>query len=191
MTTRIYTRNGDYGKTNLYDSKGLFKNNPIFDALGDLDELGAFIGLLISSLETNQTRGNDCDSWRHSNPNRQYIVNLRSIQETLLDIGSDLSTVKETGKKIMVYETVQNLEILTDGLNEQKEPLKQFILQGSSTPDALANVCRTITRRAERNMYKAGSFQGNEYSFSFINRLSSFFFALSRVLAPTEIPRRS
>ena len=43
MTTKIYTKKGDKGVTNLYDSRGISKTDYIFEALGDLDELASHI----------------------------------------------------------------------------------------------------------------------------------------------------
>jgi len=48
---KIYTKNGDLGKTSLIGGKSLSKNNIRIEAYGGVDELNAWIGLLADLLE--------------------------------------------------------------------------------------------------------------------------------------------
>ena len=180
MTTKIYTRKGDEGKTNLYDIRGVPKSDNIFDVLGDLDELSANIGHLCSLLKNTVT----CE---------ENIEDLRRIQLVLLNIGSDLST--GYGKRLMTEEDVINLEARTDDYNDQSPKLTEFILQGSEQKDAVAHICRTICRRVERNMWKSNSvkefYENNICCFKYMNRLSSFFFAFARYICKGQEITRS
>jgi cob(I)alamin adenosyltransferase len=203
-TTKIYTKNGDMGQTNLYSTKGFSKADVIFDALGDLDELSAHIGHLCA-LTREPTPEREPTPVREPVPERDATPDLesdlRTIQLTLLNIGAEFSML---GKKQLVTDLdVANLEQRTDYYNDMSPKLTEFILQGSSAPDAVANICRTVCRRAERNMWRTMREEGKVYkmgyllgtwsenpsyinqlsSFRYINRLSSFLFALSRYLA--------
>jgi len=73
------------------------------------------------------------------------------------------------------------LETAIDRMDALLPTLNRFILPGGCRGNALANVCRTVCRRAERCMYKinqSGSVDTN--ALKYINRLSDFFFILSR-----------
>ena len=43
---KIYTKNGDKGKTSLYNGDIEYKNHQIFDCLGALDELNASLAIV-------------------------------------------------------------------------------------------------------------------------------------------------
>ena len=75
--SRLYTKTGDQGQTSLYDLRRVDKDEYIFEVLGDLDELSSYIGLLCAQkLEKKE------ESF------------LRKIQSKLLDLGSDIATLK-------------------------------------------------------------------------------------------------
>ena len=114
---------------------------------------------------------------------------LRWIQVMLLNIGSDIST-KNISKHMVTDENVLYLEERTDYYNEKCSKLTEFILVGSSQEDAVAHICRAVSRRSERNMWKSEEY-GNTNCFKFINRLSSFFFALARYMADDNEVTRS
>ena len=177
MPTKIYTKKIDYGLTNLYDTK-INKNSNIFDALGDLDELSANIGFLCSINE---------------NIEHYIIEDLRWIQTMILNIIYDIST-KNIDKHILKEFHILLLEERSDYYNKNFSSLKEFILLGSTKIDSICNICRTITRRAERNMwkcYECSEYNISDYCFQFINKLSSFFLSLSRYLYENnEVNRR-
>jgi cob(I)alamin adenosyltransferase len=43
---KIYTKTGDKGKTSLYTGERIEKSDHIFDALGSIDEVNAYLGLV-------------------------------------------------------------------------------------------------------------------------------------------------
>lgn len=203
MTTKIYTKKGDSGLTNLFDTNKLPKSHPIFDALGDLDELACHIGHLCSIIQPNPVLGYTQNNGRVFNvvadkhtgialgtPESPIHKDLRWIQIMLLNIGSDIST-KNTSKHIVKDHDVTRLEEVTDYYNEKCRKLTEFILLGSSQPDSLAHVCRSVSRRAERNMWKIQDLEIPSKCFQYMNRLSSFFFALARYMADDNEVTRS
>jgi cob(I)alamin adenosyltransferase len=183
----LYTKTGDKGLTNLYDMRRVGKDDLIFDALGDIDELSANIGMLCGML---------------SFQNDNVVSILRNIQALLLDIGSDLATTMNRKNVILIPESeISSLEKLIDKFTEAVPKLKEFILVGVTPIDAQSHICRTICRRAERHMWKARFqyekenscvFYGDDNSFIYMNRLSDFFFALGRALSGgTEVTRKN
>jgi len=175
----LYTKTGDAGFTNLYDMRKLGKDELYFEVLGDLDELSNFIGLVCTHAgDAFPARIKTFDFWI-----------LRKIQSQLLDIGSDVATVKNRDRVVEISENdVKELESHIDNFSAQSPKLTEFILPGFSQIDAEINVCRSVCRRAERHMWKLLKqcrennivFPTGSNTFKFMNRLSDFFFALGR-----------
>ena len=167
---KIYTKTGDNGETDLYDGTRAQKSDQIFDLLGALDEVSSHLGLLILYLKE---RGNDITN---------EMAFLRKTQQTLLNIGSIIATPNPKGGQtlpIISEEDVSEIETRIDRLDSFLQPLVVFILQGGTTiSESQSHVCRTVTRRTEREMIKYGNV--DEYIFKYINRLSDYFFTLAR-----------
>jgi cob(I)alamin adenosyltransferase len=177
MSIKLYTKTGDKGTTNLYDMRRVGKHSSVFDALGDLDELSAFIGLLCSH-----------------NKNPFY----RKIQSKLLDVGSNIATKERRTNIVDITEDdIKEVETNIDLLESKNSPLREFILPGVEQADATAQICRAVARRAERNMWKYRKESSNtefytgDNIFIFMNRLSDYFFALSRNLSGCREYKRS
>ena len=71
---KIYTRGGDTGYTSIVGRKRVKKSSHVIEAIGNVDELNAFLGLLVNYLKPNQ---------------KNVILN---IQNDLFDVGADLAT---------------------------------------------------------------------------------------------------
>ena len=91
----------------------------------------------------------------------------------------------EKNKKLKIKRTPEEyiieIEKLIDNFDAQLDELKNFILPGGSKGAALLHVCRTISRRAEREVVALKNDEeiGNNILI-FLNRLSDLFFVLSR-----------
>jgi cob(I)alamin adenosyltransferase len=177
--TKIYTKVGDKGTSSLYNGDKHSKDNCIFEALGDLDELSAEIGLI--DLKT---------SLKNFNITEIYNM-LHEIQSRLLDIGSHLATPISHSNNVKIERTkfdpdhLQKLEEWTDKFNENLPTLKNFLL-----PQGQINKDRVVSRRAERRVVTVIKQYPNDYNLiciSYLNRLSSFFFTLDRYLSTEEI----
>ena len=159
---KIYTKTGDQGKTHIYADKPtrLSKNSKVLDCYGTLDELNAHIGLLVS----------------YPLPEKADTQSLTEIQQALFQIGFALSATSKLSDK-----DVNRLETQIDSMQGVLEPQTSFILPGGCTAAAQAHVCRTVARRAERNMVAlAETHPVPAVCMRFLNRLSDYFFVLAR-----------
>lgn len=161
---KIYTRTGDLGTTSLADGSRVYKNDDLLQAYGTIDELNAFIGLLIAE---------------------KGEIFLTKVQNELFFIGGLLAT--PPGKWVMP-DSSDRLEAFTseieaeiDRLQESTPPFRGFILPQGSEAIARAHVCRTTCRRAERQVVVLSS-QNTSYEsvLKLLNRLSDYFFILAR-----------
>jgi cob(I)alamin adenosyltransferase len=170
--TRIYTRTGDDGTTNLGDMSRTGKNDPRLRAYADVDEANSAIGLAIASGKL-----------------RTDVVELLTrVQNELFDLGADLSTPvidnPEHEPLRVTEDYVTRLETACDKYNEELAPLRSFILPGGTVEASHLHVARTVVRRAERStwaaidMYHGGM---NQLAATYLNRLSDLLFILARV----------
>ena len=161
----IYTRTGDSGTTSLCGGTRVAKDHPRVEAYGTLDELNAHLGLLAASLD-----------------NAATIGFIEEIENSIFNIGCHLAN--ENCQDSPVDESdVERLEKEIDTISATLPPLKSFILPAGSEQAARANVCRTICRRAERQMTSLG----REHTVAplamvYVNRLSDYLFTLQRQL---------
>ena len=169
--TRIYTKLGDSGETHLGDMSRVPKTDPRIEAYGDVDELGAHIGVAITQPGMPE----------------QTIERLKRIQNDLFDVGADLAVPTGDDKERLRVESsqVQWLEQACDEVNESLEPLRSFLLAGGNPAAAWLHVCRTVCRRAERRVVALGADASPE-TLRYLNRLSDLLFILARDAAHGE-----
>lgn len=167
---KVYTRTGDNGLTSLYDGSRVAKTEQIFDVLGALDELASHIGVL-------------CSKYKHC---REF---LQFVQRKLLNIGSIIATPSVDENTVLPTiqdEDVVRIENEIDELDEVLKPLTVFlIMDGVNEPSAYAHVCRTVCRRAERELEKYGNVDRTITRFA--NRLSDYFFTLARFTSEVSV----
>lgn len=164
---KIYTRVGDGGTTALIGGSRVSKDDARVEAYGTLDELMAFVGLLMSYPES-----------------VGYRAELEGIQRSLM-VCSSLAAVDDvalltTGRVPALEEArVSELEAAVDRLLLGLPELRYFVLPGGSSPSvALTHVARTVARRAERRLVVLEGLPA--VVLSYVNRLSDYFFALGR-----------
>jgi len=165
---KIYTKTGDDGTTALFGGKRVPKHALRIDAYGTVDELNSALGALIVSIE-------DAD----------LQDKLRNMQSRLFDVGSHLAAVP--GKKLNLPKVsnnlVQDLEDEMDRMNETLPALRHFVLPGNCESNARAHICRTVCRRAERLVVALSESEEVDHVLViYLNRLSDYFFVLSRWL---------
>jgi cob(I)alamin adenosyltransferase len=172
--TKIYTRTGDKGSTALIGGERVPKSHLRLECYGTLDELNAFTGKLKFLCEASQNQALQATS-----------KNLSNIQKMLFNIGTILATPEGKEWKGMpsINEThIKELEAEIDKMNSVLEPLKNFTIPGENEINAEAHICRTVCRRAERILAKAkeNKIAISDLIMAYINRLSDYFFVLSR-----------
>lgn len=177
MSFKIYTKTGDGGETGLYGGKRVPKDHIRIDAYGTVDELNSHVGLLIAQIETAET-GVLAKAGVE-------LSLLKAAQSTLFTIGSQLATPPEKALTIMPVSEVQVkvLEDAIDRLDIDLPGLTSFVLPGGSVVVGQCHVCRTVTRRAERcvvALHHGAPVDANVLHY--LNRLSDYFFTLSRAL---------
>ena len=173
--TRVYTRLGDRGETALVGGKRVPKDSPRIVAYGTLDELNSIVGLARVFNAERLTKGEH---------HRWLDRTLRSIQNQLFDLGSELATPPDA-----VYEgmfkigdaEVTGLERLMDECQKTLAPLKSFVLPGGGKVGGFLHQARTVCRRAEREVLALSRVEPiGEWPLRYVNRLSDLFFVLSR-----------
>ncbi|MBE0551167.1 MAG: cob(I)yrinic acid a,c-diamide adenosyltransferase, partial [Ignavibacterium sp.] len=98
----------------------------------------------------------------------------------------DLATPEtEKNKKLKITRLpdsyISETEEAIDSFEARLDELKNFILPGGSKGSAILHICRTISRRAEREVVALKNTEHiGENIVIFLNRLSDLFFVLSR-----------
>lgn len=165
---KIYTKTGDKGLTSLFGGARISKDDIRIEAYGTVDELNAFVGNLYDKLEITDVK-----------------EILFIVQNKLFNIGSILATDPSKNFNLpgINLEDVLLLEEQIDGMEQNLHPLKNFILPSGHEWVSSAHLCRTICRRAERRVITlSNSAEVDNNIIVYLNRLSDYFFVLSRYL---------
>lgn len=171
VLNKIYTKTGDKGETALGNGDRVAKHSARVSAYGTVDEVNATVGLA------------------RLHATGEVAEALARIQNDLFDLGADLARPDmerdhEAGYPVLrIIETqVTRLETEIDAMTARVEPLRSFILPGGSALAAHLHLCRTVSRRAERCAVELASVETvNEQAVKYLNRLSDWFFAASRI----------
>ncbi len=173
--TRVYTRTGDDGMTALVGGKRVPKDAARIEAYGTIDELNAVVGLARAWNE--EGRG-------ERELHLKLDAMLQEIQQELFDLGSELATPEDftyEGMHRMGEDEVTRIERVIDECQKELEPLKSFILPGGGRISAQLHQCRTVCRRAEREILRLSRVEDvGEWPLRYVNRLSDLFFVLGR-----------
>ncbi len=165
--TKVYTRTGDRGTTGLADGARRAKNDPRVQCMGEVDELNACIGLVLSLLDDGAA---------------QQL--LFAVQHDLFDIGAELC---QPGKNLLDADYVEAIEAGADDFNADLSDLREFILPGGSQAVASLHLARTVCRRVERSLVTLGETEDvNPETIRYINRLSDLLFVLARAQSQCE-----
>lgn len=171
----LYTGFGDKGTTTLFGCKQerISKSANIVEALGSIDELNAYLGLVkvYSEMDKLKIKG--------GGKTISYCDALAEIQQVLFIIQAELA-----GSDMTVQDReVKNIEDLINKIADILPPITTFTISGGSVASASLDVARTLARRAERrivSVMEEGHRKIGLGTISYLNRLSSVLFALSR-----------
>ena len=159
----IATRTGDDGTTGLGDGTRTRKDSQRIRAIGEVDELNSQLGLLLTEPLPDDVR-----------------ADLSDIQHDLFDLGGELCI---PGYTMIKEQQIERLDARLARYNADLPRLEEFILPGGSRAAAVAHVCRTVCRRAERAVVELGGHETvNDAPRQYVNRLSDLLFVLARVL---------
>lgn len=168
---KVYTKTGDRGTSSLYNGSVRSKTDPYFEALGSVDELQSHVGLLYFKMRLMQDDELLLD----------VAELLQTVQTRLMDICTSIATPSGSRFEITRFQFHETeLETMIDQLTAPLPPLKNFILPGGSETAALAHICRSVCRRAERHVLVIPN--PDPPAVIYLNRLSDFFFTLARWL---------
>ena len=164
----IYTGSGDKGMTSLVGGERVSKSSQRIESYGTVDELNSFIGLLMTELK-----------------DQKDIDFLLAVQSRLFSVGAYLETDTKTVSLKegcgVAEKCVRSLEMEIDRIDGELPKMKHFILPGGCRSASLSHVCRTICRRAEREIYRlAEQVEIEPLLLVYMNRLSDYFFVLAR-----------
>lgn len=158
---KIYTKNGDKGKSSILNKKNIPKHDIVFELVGTLDELSAHLGIL------------------HTSRDKEIKKICLTVQEDLFTIGSVLAGFPDT---IDLSERTKWLEEVIDEYDAKNDPLENFILPGGSKYAAHLHIARAVCRRLERKvvLFRDNNDKLNPELLMYVNRLSDLFFVLAR-----------
>ena len=174
---KVYTKSGDKGKTSLATGERVPKSDLRIECYGTIDELNALVGMLRDTLPKNQIFSESASI-------------LLWVQNLLFDIGAEVSSNSESISRIALNrfnnDHVNSLEKHIDKISEELPPLKNFVLPGGHFAASQTHLLRTVCRRAERLLVRYNSMPDtdsiSENILIFMNRLSDYFFVLSRFI---------
>lgn len=149
---KIYTRKGDKGETRTYGGKRVLKCDFNIEAVGNIDELNAVLGLI-------------------------KIPEVERMQEDLMVIGAMISG-RVLSIKYLIFR-VKEIEKEIDKMWEKMPDLKNFIFLRGTGEAALLFFARAVCRRAERSVVALKRSDLTEVV-KYLNRLSDYLFCLGR-----------
>ncbi len=95
---RIYTKTGDTGSTSLYNNKRALKSQDYFEALGDVDELNAHIGVCYDRLTARGTIVGGGGLFLLKVTTALWM----EISSRLMDVGSHLATPLSSSNDVQI-----------------------------------------------------------------------------------------
>jgi len=161
----FYTKKGDNGKSYI-KNKSLNKDHVIFEVLGELDELNSLVGLVKNNV-------------------KEYKNKLQNIQEDLFIIQAQIAwfLYPNFKKPKLSEEKIKKIEKEIDEIEKKIKPEKRFIIPGKEVKSAWLHYLRAVCRRTERKIVKLNKkYKIEKETLAYINRLSSYFYALARFI---------
>jgi len=169
----LYTGFGDNGTTTLFDCKQgrISKSSILVEALGSVDELNAYLGIIKVYSDIDKIMLNKI----------LYSKIIEEIQQNLFVIQAELggSNMSVNKKELIKIEKIINQ------IGKILPPITSFTISGGSILSSGLDFARTLSRKTERRVISAsdeGSRIISPVTISYLNRLSSVLFAMSRYI---------
>ena len=168
---KIYTKTGDRGETAFLSGQRISKADPRVDAYGEVDELGAWLGVVRAE----------------QNLDSDLVELLTLIQRDLFALGARLAdpttrVADKVAKVTLGDDSVRTLEEWVDRFDAELPPLRRFILAGGAPAGAALHLARAVCRRAERRIVSLGAASVGPAVLAYVNRLSDLLFVMARVV---------
>ena len=209
---KVYTRTGDGGSSCLFNMERRDKDDTVFEALGEVDEVGVAVGIARTFVEEAWrgdggfgARSGPSDANGEANlgetPSALDGLSLRAafepleqrlaeIQSRLMDVGSavatplDKSSEKQKSRVRFADKHVDVVEAWIDEYDAHLPPLANFILPGGGRAAAFLHQARTAARRAERRVVPlVRDGDCDAVVTKYLNRLSDFLYTAARFAA--------
>lgn len=168
----FFTGKGDGGTTKLFDTpqgQRLTKTSPIFEALGMLDELNSLTGWCKAGCPDDfEVVG------------RPAKIILRDVQDHLFTIQAEIAGAP----KSVPQQSTERLGELIKAIESSLPPVTSFLVPGGTELSARLDITRAVSRRVERrlvSLHESGERAVSASSRAYANRLSSLFYALTRL----------
>lgn len=149
----------------LFGTKERFpKSHPVYEALGSVDELNSFLGV--------------CRFRATGEKGRVDVAGeIMRVQECLFVVQAELGGAE----KSIARADLDHLEEIIEHVEQVIHAPRSFVIPGATEFSALCDFARALSRRAERAIFNVHSFRDvSPVTLSYINRLSSFLYALAR-----------
>ncbi len=173
--SKVYTKKGDKGKTELIGKKNVYKDDIRVKAYGELDELNVIVGGCCQKLSEIKSK-----NIKLKTLNQEMIV----VQNEIFNLGNMLATVDEVMMENMPQinqDNLNNLEKKINFYNKKLPNLSSFVLPGGSEINIWFNLARTVSRRCERTIVEIHKKEPvSDIVLKYINRLSDAFFVWGR-----------
>ena len=209
---KVYTRTGDGGSSCLFNMERRDKDDAVFEALGEVDEVGVAVGIARTFVEEAwrgdrgfgafASTGDDAPEPSGADaPSAADGLSLRAafepladrlaeIQSRLMDVGSAVATPLDKSsdaKKARVAFAEAHVDVVEAWIDEydaRLPALTQFILPGGGRAAAFLHQARTATRRAERRVVPlCRNGDCDAVIGRYLNRLSDFLYTAARFAA--------
>ena len=167
----FYTGKGDKGISIVGKTK-IDKTSPAIEALGDLDELNSLLGVVKQNVQSSV-----------------FNKIILDVQENLFIIQANVAGFMQPEFKPPVFkrEKVAELEKIIDDFEKKVKPALKFVVPGATIESAWLDYTRAVCRRAERSVIRHSKGHHVDTTIlSYMNRLSSLFFAMARITAKMD-----
>lgn len=179
----LFTGKGDGGTTKTFGcNQRISKSSAITEALGSLDEINSFLGLVkVKSAGT---------IFPLESGDIVLADTINRIQQDLFIIQAELAGADKT----IAEEKVKWQEQIINDIEKALPPITTFFVSGGCELATLADISRTIARRAERRVVgvveEARDIQPalepakevvGKFTLAYLNRLSSVLYATARM----------
>ncbi|PIX57438.1 MAG: ATP:cob(I)alamin adenosyltransferase, partial [Candidatus Yonathbacteria bacterium CG_4_10_14_3_um_filter_43_12] len=134
----------------------------IAEALGTLDEVNSFLGVVKVKAEASEV---------------SKIIS--DVQQNLFTIQAEVAGAE----KHIGEEKARELEKIINAIETELPPIKTFFVSGGTELASLLDLARALSRRAERRVVGVadeGAVRVGKETLAYLNRLSSLLYALAR-----------